>query len=315
MVDAIVKLSFGKVERKFAVEVRSKASARSLGEAARQIRTTAPANTLPLIVCSYLPTDMARDLVDQGVSAVDLCGNIAVVAPGTWYVERLGSPNRFPDTRLVKNVFRGASSLVSRVLVSGESFASATALRAAIEARGGSTSLPTVSRVLRQLEDEAVVARSPEIRAIDVDRLLRLFVANYRPAATRAQVAGRTADLDAVRKTIAETARRKGLRLVGVAPERYVSFPSSYEELVVYTTSAESLLEGVSVRSESPFQNVVVYETDDQAVFFDVREEDGFPWAAPLEVYLRLATGDDRMREMAKALRPLVLAGKDADDR
>ena len=41
-------------------------------------------------------------------------------------------------------------------------------------------------------------------------------------------------------------------------------------------------------------------------MFFDPREEDGFPWAAPLEAYLRLATGDERMREMAAALKPGV---------
>ena len=314
-VDAIVKLSYGGVDRRFAVDVKVRASAKSLLDAAAQIQAAAPRGTFPMVVSSYLPSDIARQLLDQGVSALDLCGNIAVAVPGTWYIERLGAPNRFPDTRLVKNVFRGASSLVPRVLVSGERFRSATDLLAAIESRGGSTSLPTVSRVLRQLEDEAVVIRSPEIMVTDQERFLRLFVSSYRPALERARVAGRVTDLGAVRTSLAETARGGNFRIVGVAPERYVNFPSSYEEIVVYTTSAAAALEGIDLRTDSPFQNLIVYETDDPSVFFDPREEDGFPWAPPLEAYLRLATGDERMREMATALKPRVFERSGDDDR
>lgn len=314
-VDATITMTFGGVQREFAVEARARASARALRDAVTQIQAKVPSGMLPLIVCPFLSTELARQLLAEGVSGIDMCGNVAVVVPGTWYVERLGAPNRFPDTRLVKNVFRGASSMVPRVLLSGESFRSATDLLAAIAARGGSTSLPTVSRVLRQLEDDALVTRAPEIRTTDRERLLRRFVAEYQPANARRRVAGRVADLDEARVTIANAALTEGFRVVGVAPERYVSFPSSYPELVVYSTAADAALRDIQIRTDGPFQNLIVYETEDPTVFFDTRAEEGFVWASPLEVYLRLATGDERMREMAKSLKPRLIGSEIDGDR
>lgn len=302
-----VRLQLDSVERDFIVEVLTHSSARSIREAADTARRLCPEGEFLLVLCPFVSEDLARELYASGISVVDLCGNLLVTVPGTWYMERLGKPNRFPDTRLVKNVYRGASSLVPRALTDGTSYPSASALLEAIAARGGQTSLPTVSRVLRQLEQEAVVVRVPAIRVVDCERLLRLFVQGYAPPSLRRRISRRVENLSTTRLAMVESAKAASERLVCYTPERYVDLPASYEELTVYTTSADAALAGLELKSDAPFRNLTVLETDDPSVYFDTIEEQSLPWLSPLEAYLQLATGDDRMRRMSTSLREQLI--------
>ena len=59
----------------------------------------------------------SKRLEREGVSGLDLCGNGVVTVPGEWLVYRTGKPNLYPQSFPIKNVFRGASSLVARVFL------------------------------------------------------------------------------------------------------------------------------------------------------------------------------------------------------
>jgi hypothetical protein len=48
-------------------------------------------------------------------------------------------------------------------------------------------------------------------------------------------------------------------------------------------------------------------ETEDEPVYFDARQEDGFWWASPLQVYMELMVGDKRDQETAEHLKALIL--------
>ncbi|MFH1760817.1 MAG: hypothetical protein ABIA63_06920 [bacterium] len=48
-------------------------------------------------------------------------------------------------------------------------------------------------------------------------------------------------------------------------------------------------------------------ETEDETVFFDARNENGFWWASPVQVYLELMAGDKRDKEAAEQVKSLIL--------
>jgi hypothetical protein len=55
------------------------------------------------------------------------------------------------------------------------------------------------------------------------------------------------------------------------------------------------------------FPNLELLETEDEPVYFDARQKDGFWWASPLQVYMELMVGDKRDQETAEQLKTLVL--------
>lgn len=309
--DAVIRLSLDGMRRGFAVEVRSRSVRGIVLEGANRllerIGRLADGELRPLLVCPYIRPDLAKELLARGVSTADLSGNVAVVVPQTWYVERLGKPNKYPEAESLKNPYRGTSSLVARVLVTGESFDTAKDLIERIERLGGSITKATVSKALSQLEGEGLVVRQPRIAAADRARLLDLLAANYRAPSSRRQLRGSVPELESWRRAASVRADETGLQLVGLAPERYADFPSSYEELLVYTDAAERLVRETGFAPGDRWSNLTVVETDEQTVYFDARAEDGFRWCPPLETYFTLATGGKRERETSEGLRKRLL--------
>ncbi len=80
--------------------------------------------------------------------------------------------------------------------------------------------------------------------------------------------------------------------------------------LTVYCPKVEMLLERLPGVQSDRFPNLELLETEDESVYFDARQEDGFWWASPLQVYMELMVGDKRDQETAEQLKALIL--KDA---
>ena len=70
------------------------------------------------------------------------------------------------------------------------------------------------------------------------------------------------------------------------------------------------ILQGTTFTETTRFPNVSVFETDDDTVYFDSRPSDGYLWTPPLQVYLTLANGGKREREIAALLRPSIEAAR-----
>lgn len=77
--------------------------------------------------------------------------------------------------------------------------------------------------------------------------------------------------------------------------------------LTVYCPEVEMLLERLPGSQSDRFPNLELLETEDEAVYFDARQEDGFWWASPLQVYMELMVGDKRDQETAGQLKALIL--------
>jgi hypothetical protein len=103
-----------------------------------------------------------------------------------------------------------------------------------------------------------------------------------------------------------------GLPLVAAGTSsvgQYTVMPRG-DVLSVHCPSLERLLDRLPGNPSDRFPDLELIETDDETVYFDAREQDGFWWASLLQVYLELKTGDKRDRETADQIKSFLIAPK-----
>ena len=120
----------------------------------------------PLIITTFLNEENLQRLIEAEISGIDLCGNGVIIA-NEWFIYRSGAKNKFPAKSAIKNIYRGASSLIGRTLLLKNEFENASGILSEIEKRGGKTTLPTVSKVLKELENELIVNKSDGVKLIN----------------------------------------------------------------------------------------------------------------------------------------------------
>lgn len=72
---------------------------------------------VPMIIAPYISRKESKLLIDEGISWIDLSGNMLIKVPQAIYIERTGKSNKFPDTSPIKKIYEGTSSLVCRALL------------------------------------------------------------------------------------------------------------------------------------------------------------------------------------------------------
>jgi hypothetical protein len=295
-------------ERSFIVEYKRSSTPRALEAAIQQARRYAEASTyLPMVIVPYLSPGALDRISEERVSGIDLSGNGLIIVPGEWYVRSTGEKNRFPSSAPIKNVYRGASSLVARVFFARSMFSSVQEISNEIKRRGGKTTLSTVSKALKGLEEDLVVGRGETIRLLQPGRLLDLLLENYRDPVVVRKRRIRVPDRDRSLRQFVQNAREFDVSVAGDLPSRYVIMPASEDVVRVYTSSISEATEGVEFEETSRFPNVELVQTEDQTVYFDPSEDEEFLWISPLQTYLMLATGGKREQEVATQLRSDLL--------
>jgi hypothetical protein len=311
--DAVVELGWNARSRLFAVECKTVSTPAMVQSAAQQARCySRPPLLWPMVLFPYLPEGRLQDLEREGISGLDLCGNGVVTVPGEWLVYRTGKPNRYPLSFPIKNIFRGTSSLVSRVFLLNPTYNTVGGILEEIKKREAQVTPPTVSKVLARLEEELIVGRqSGLIRLLQPDKLLQRLAENYRPPEVRRRFLGKTTvGPEALLTSQLEWARenRVSLALTGVSSTRLYAAMAREETSSVYCSDVGRLLErlGGDVREQTHFPDLELLETRDDTVYFDRRVLGGTPWASPLQAYLELATGGKRERETAEQVRAVI---------
>jgi hypothetical protein len=308
--DFVIRLEWKGQVWRFAAEYERTATPKQIESAIVQARRLARAekSLLPMVIAPYLRDEMLDRLLEEEISGIDLSGNAVIVVPGEWLVVLRGKKNQFPTSAPIKAIYEGTSSLVGSVMFSRPEYEAVTEVYEEILRRGGDVSLATVSKVLKGLEEDLMIGREPTIRLLQPERLLDKLAERYRQPKIRGRRAGQ-AKLDRkVFEALAVNAESAGVRAVGWNEARYVVTATSGEALRIYTTSIDDLLEGIPFTEARRFANVEFVETADQRVFFDARQEDGFFWVSPLQIYLGLASGGKREREIAESLRNDLIA-------
>lgn len=302
--DFVLVAQWEGVKHTFIVEYKRSSTPKALEAAIQQARRYAEAGPyLPMVITPYLSLKALDRLAEEKVSGIDLSGNGLVVVPGEWFVRSTGEKNRFPAGTPIKNVYRGASSLVARVFFARPAYSSVREILEEIQRRGGEITLSTVSKALKGLEEDLLAGRGETIRILQPGRMLDLLVQNYQaPAIThrrRVKVPDRWRSL----RQFAQNAQEYGVSIIGDLPSRYVIMPESEDVMRVYTTSIEDTIRGIEHEDDSRFPNMELIEIRDQTVYFDPSTEQQFPFISPLQTYLMLAAGGKREQEVAAQLR------------
>ncbi len=265
----------------------------------------------PLIVTSYLKPSELERIANNGMSAIDLCGNGVVQIPEKWFIHRSGAKNTFPTSSPIKNIFTGTSSLVARVFFSKDSFGSVNEVLEQILLCKGSTSLPTVSKVLKTLQEELLITKTKtkEIKLLDPKKLLSKLAENYQKPLLKRKLIGKVADLNCFLSQLVSNAKDKEIDLVGLNPNLYAVMPSQ-PYIKIYTSNLEELLTEINITETNRFPNIEFNETAETTIYFDKHYSDGFYWASPLETYLELNAGDKREQDTAKQIATDLIALK-----
>jgi hypothetical protein len=312
--DAFVRVDWEARRYRFVVELKRLWTPKVLSEAIERVRRFArPPEFYPMVVVPYLPESRLAELESAGVSGIDLCGNGIVAVSNELFVYRSGRPNRFRSEAEIKNVFRGNSSLVARAFLVVPEYPSVQDAGRMIRERGGSVTLPTVSKVCKSLESMLVIERkrgagssARQLRLLQPDKLLDFLETNYAPPSVTKTVRGKTKlSPEALRQrlTFGRSTRvvQTGFGSVGnyavMATEPTQSFYSSDIDATLASL-------GDAFEATDRFANVAFSETKDDTVYFDKRP--GLV-ASPVQAYLELATGDKRSKETAEQVRRAIL--------
>ena len=264
----------------------------------------------PVIIAPYLSEQTLNRLAKAEVSGIDLSGNGVVVIPGKLFVYRAGAKNKFPSNAPIKNVFRGTSSLVARVFFNKPEYKNVGEVLNEITTRGGKTTLPTVSKVLKTLEEELLIAKGEKVRLLDAKKLLDLLIKNYRRPQVRQTLSIKCDDLSSALEKISENAKKKTTLFVSDYRGRYTAMPSDTFPLKIYTESIDELLKGVDFAETNRFPDITLLETDERAVYFDRRKKQESYFLSPLETFLQLSTEGNREQEAASLMVKKLLAIK-----
>jgi hypothetical protein len=269
-----------------------------------------------MILVPYLSEEQLRNLEQAKVSGLDLNGNGVVIIPNQLLIFRTGQANRHPDSFPIRNIYRGRASLVARAFLLRRRYPSVSDVLREIESRGGSLAISTVSKVLKRLEEDLIVAREGgELRLLQADKLLDLLAEEYeRPRIESSRIARALFSLQKIGPLLSKAASKTAteVTLTGeVSATRYTAMARE-DVLRAYCSDLDAVLRELErdkalALDATAFANVTLLGTDDTVVHFDRRTTKGVPFASPLQTYLELMAGDKRDREAAGQLRASIL--------
>ncbi len=323
-IDIYIEAKWQQNSARFAVECKALSTPKAFQDSINFLKSlNLPYGYFPMLLMPFLSKHQLQALEREEISGIDLCGNGVVVEPGIFFVFRSGGKNRFPSTALIKNIYRRNSSMVGRGFLVYSGFQTVQDIRAEINQRNlivtrwnkKPMSLSTVSKVLKTLQDDLIITRNETIRLLQPDKLLEKLRENYNPPAVKERILLKISEEKrAILKLLSEQSQYLDLPLMasGTSSVSRYAVMQRGDLLSVYCPKAEILLERLPGKQSDRFPNLELLATEDETVYFDARQEEGFWWASPVQVYLELMGGDKRDQETAEQLKTLILNDADA---
>lgn len=308
LIDWVLQLEWQQITARFAVVYKNSATPKQVETAIMNARQFTTQGFNPMIMAPYFGEKDLRRLVEAGVSGLDFSGNGVVLLDGKWLVYKTGAPNLYPASADIKAIYDGTSSLVGRVFLLKCEFQLVQDIKKEIEARNGSISLGTVSKVLKGLEEDLVVNRNGTIKLMQP----RLLLEKLREAYTSPRTLSKTPlKLDSnLLVSLCERAMDAGIEFAISGESQYTIFPGSDERMRVYTSERDLLMNELNLEENRRFPNIEIWETTDPRVFFDTRVQNGLTWTSPIQTYLDLTTQGKRERETAEQLASYIVNKK-----
>lgn len=319
-IDGIVEVTWGKRKATFAVELKSLSTPKTFQAAVSQLKVYSKASReLPMVILPYLGEAQLMELEQEGISGIDLCGNGVVTVPGGFSIFRSGQPNRFSTSAPIKNIYQKNSSMVGRLFLVRAQFEAVKEVvdeicqRSLLVSRWQKSALTfaTVSKALAGMQEDLIIGRSKgRIRLLQADKLLEKLSQNYVPPKARERLRFKvefsgTALLDFLMTQSEE--RNLPIVATGTSSVGQYAVMQHGEMLSVYCPRWGAFVQQLPAHPDDRFPNLELIETEDDRVYFDTRQEQGFRWASPVQVYLELMSGDKRDQETAIQVRDQIL--------
>lgn len=265
----------------------------------------------------YLSPERLDQLQEAGISGIDGCGNALLLVPGDLYVRESGHPNRFPSSAPIKNIYRGKSGLVCRLLLRREPVPFALdELTRLIEAESGGqvTITPSaVSKVLSQLDEEGIIRKDrrrslPHTQGIPVLRrsaLLHGLAADYVLQVRRRVTVRCPLPIEELMERLA--IRVRACVAGGDSAAHHLGVPRATPTSICCSSIVEALRQVPEATPDERWADYILIETEDpQACFGAVRAENGVRYAGAVQTWLELEHGDQRDRSLAQKLELLL---------
>lgn len=317
--DALIEASWGKKIAKFAVECKSLWTPKAFRDGLNTLKTSSLSKGVrPMLFMPFLSERQLQELEQEKISGIDLCGNGVVVVPDVFAIFRSGEKNRFTSSAPIKNIYRKNSSMVGRVFLLRASFKSVQDVCAEINRSNPlvdrwdrkAMSLSTVSKALKILEEDLIVARENIIRLLQPDKLLEKLSENYIPPNINERIRLKIPnEMGTIQDVLRKGSQDSGIPLVaaGTSSVGQYAVMQRGELFSVYCPRMDRLLERISGNQSDRFPNLELLVTEDETVYFDARQEGDFLWASPVQVYLELMAGDKRDQETADQLKSYII--------
>jgi hypothetical protein len=322
-VDAVAWVSWANQKQRFAVEFKALSTPKVIRGAMYQVKVAAQEMKLiPMIIVPYLNEEALRELEREGVSGVDLCGNGIVVAPGKFSVYRTGNRNQFSSSAPIKNIYRRNSSMVGRLLLAKPQFDRVTDILGEVNRRnilgtwaGDPMALPTVSKVLKVLEDDMIVGRDRYTsKLLQADKLLDALRENYTPPKVKDvinwQIPIPSSGGLLLNEALSEAFKSDVPAVFTGASASSISFYAVMQAggtNSIYCPDPGKWLAKVPGVRTDRFPTISVIQTEEASVYFDAQREKNVVFASPIQTYLELMEGDKRDQETAIQVRDYIL--------
>lgn len=316
--DVLLEASWLKKKVTFAMKCKSLSTPRVFQDGVNLLKTLSlPKGYQPLLCFPFLNDQQLQKLEAEEISGIDLCGNGVVTVPGVFSVFRSGAKNRFPSSAPIKNIYRKNSSMVGRIFLTHPEFNTVQAIREEINQRNilvnrwrkNPISLSTVSKSLKNLEEDMIILRNESIRLLQAEKLLEKLSENYTsPKIMKKNCLKVEGDNQSIRSLLSAKSDEMNLPMVvsGLSSVAQFATMQRPDLLTIYCPRIDILLDQLPGSQSDRFPNLEIIETEDETAYFDARLKDGFWWASPIQVYLELMRGDKRDRETAEQLKSYI---------
>jgi hypothetical protein len=317
--DVIIEFSMGDVSSfKALIEIKTVANPKTILQACKMLRDELnkinKPDLVPIVIAPYIGNSQARILADEGISWMDLSGNMRIQIPDRLYIERIGKPNKFPDTAPIKNIFQGTSSLVSRaLLLKPDGFSSLDKIVDFINSRNANITLSTVSKVLKSLEQELLIDKDKSlIRTRDPQKLLdRLTEGYFNSKARKTRKIYKFATDDTRTLFAAFSNLRIDYAACGFYAAKLEGLAVT-NEITIFVKDIEKVRK-TTAPEDTAFSNVTIIETNEPGVWFNTPKQptNTVTVVDDTELYLEMMAATPRGPEIAKQIKQRILERTD----
>ena len=320
--DGILAASWDGRQARYAYDYKRASHPGALKSMQIQIRAAAQRIGLPpLIIVPYLGEQALDELETARISGIDLCGNGILLDPD-FLIRRTGQPNRFKETRSLKNPYNGDSSIFARCFLLRsyyESLAKLHQFALALTFSSHSTqsfsalTLSTASKTTQALADDLIIAKSSgALKLLDMDLLLSKLRQNFREASTPNIIGKTMLSPDKIWDRLALESDNTGLRSVttGRAAASRYHVLSGKDTLSLYVDNLDLAAEILEITPGRAFANVQIFQSSKNLVYFDTRRDGNIPWSSPIQTWLDLSTRGPREQEAAQDLERILRNGQ-----